>query len=220
MLYVEPLIKCFNQHANAKNASAISAYMKNKFEFFGIKNPDRKLLQKRFIDEYGWPDTDQIESVVKALWKQPQRECQYFAIEILEKFMKKANERSIILYEYLVVTGSWWDTVDTIATKPVGTYFKLFPEKTESVTAKWMKSGNIWLQRVCLLYQLKYKKTTDTKLLSHFILQLNGSKEFFINKAIGWILREYSKTDPQWVRDFLKNNTLAPLSVREGSKYI
>jgi 3-methyladenine DNA glycosylase AlkD len=83
-----------------------------------------------------------------------------------------------------------------------------------------MNSGNMWLQRTALLFQLKYKKATDVNLLSDYILRLQGSKEFFINKAIGWILREYSKTDPDWVIQFVQNNNLANLSRREALKWI
>ena len=220
MSYLEPLIKSFTQHADKEAAAKMSGYMKNKFAFYGIPNPKRKELQSAFVKEHGWPGKEASGKVLRELWSLPQREYRYFAIDILDKFQKCSEEKDIALFEKLITTDSWWDTVDTLATKPVGTYFKLYPDQIKPVTGKWMKSGNMWLQRVCILFQLKYKKTTATKLLSGFILELKDSKEFFIQKAIGWSLREYSKSDPGWVREFLRKNKLMPLSIREGSKYI
>ena len=106
--------------------------------------------------------------------------------------------------------------VDFIAATLIGHYFKLFPERIKSVTDSWMQSKNIWLQRTCLIFQLKYKDEVDTELLSSFIKKLSDSKEFFIAKAIGWSLREYSKRNTVWVLDLVQNNTLQPLSKREA----
>jgi 3-methyladenine DNA glycosylase AlkD len=99
-------------------------------------------------------------------------------------------------------------------------YFQKFPESKESITSAWNNSDNIWLNRSSLLFQLKYKTGTDTDLLGRYIKNLSSSKEFFIRKAIGWVLREYSKTNAAWVRDFIRDNKLAALSIKEGSKYL
>ena len=108
----------------------------------------------------------------------------------------------------MILNKSWWDTVDYIASNLVGVHFQKYPDLMYPVTEKWMNSGNIWLQRTSLLFQLKYKKKTDVMLMTNYIQQLQGSKEFFINKAIGWILREYSKTDGDWVRDYVETPIL------------
>ncbi|MCK5077528.1 MAG: DNA alkylation repair protein, partial [Calditrichia bacterium] len=117
-------------------------------------------------------------------------------------------------------TKSWWDTVDFIATNLVGPLFEKYSELIIPYTKKWMDSGNIWLQRTSILFQLKYKEKTDFKLIIGFIQQCSSSNEFFIQKAIGWILREYSKTDASTVIEFVKNNKLAPLSEREALKWL
>jgi len=122
--------------------------------------------------------------------------------------------------EQLIVQKSWWDTVDGLASWIIGTYFQLYPQTVVGVTEKWMNSGNMWLQRTSLIFQLKYKKNTDTQLLSNYILRLADRKEFFIRKAIGWVLREYSKTNKQWVKNFIQTNKLSALSYREASKYV
>jgi 3-methyladenine DNA glycosylase AlkD len=110
--------------------------------------------------------------------------------------------------------------VDFIATECLGPYFKMYPNQISKITSQWNKSSNIWLQRSSLLFQKNYKKETDAELLSRYILNLRSSKEFFIQKAIGWMLREYAKTDAGWVVDFVNNNELAPLSKREAMKHL
>jgi len=122
--------------------------------------------------------------------------------------------------EYLITTKSWWDTVDAIASVVVGQMCRNYPELIESHILNWAKSSNIWLARTAILFQLKYKENTDIDLLSRIIRENSEQKEFFITKAIGWVLREYSKTNQEWVREFIRNNALQPLSIKEGSKYI
>ena len=102
----------------------------------------------------------------------------------------------------------------------MGAYFKKYPEQREVSVKKWLNSNNIWLQRAALLFQLKYKENLDTVLLSSVINSLLGSKEFFINKAIGWILREYSKINPQWVMEFAGKTALSNLSQKEALRLI
>jgi len=194
--------------------------MKGKFDYFGIKSPERKILKKEFTDDYGYPASGDLEEIAKECWLLPQREYQYFIMEILGRLAKKASAERIDLYAFLIENKSWWDTVDYIASNLVGIHFKLYPGLIKPHTEKWMKSGNIWLQRTAILFQLKYRQDTDLLLLSDYIQQLQGSKEFFINKAIGWILREYSKTNPDWVIHFVQHQKLANLSRREAMKWL
>jgi 3-methyladenine DNA glycosylase AlkD len=121
--------------------------------------------------------------------------------------------------EKLITTKSWWDSVDAINIV-VGHIAMKYPEVKEGILSKWKKSDNIWLNRVSIVFQLKYKEKTDTEFLSKAILHNSKTDEFFINKAIGWALREYSKTNKEWVRNFIESHELSKLSVREGSKYI
>lgn len=218
--YITTLIKEFKLNANNKIALEQSAYMRNQFSFFGIKTTERRALQQAFLVKEMLPDKKEIEEIISTLWKQPQRECLYFAQELAFKYTNQIEKSDIELYEFMVVNQSWWDTVDFIATKLMGAYFKKFPEQKAIYVNKWLKSGNIWLQRCALLFQLKYKKEIDTTLLSNIINALLGSKEFFINKAIGWVLREYSRTNPEWVTTFAENTTLSPLSKKEALRLV
>jgi len=217
--YLVPLQVAYVTATNTNEAPAMKKYMKNKFEFFGIKSPLRKEIYKQHKSKFGLLPDESFKEIVKWCWNQPQREYQYFAMEFLGRRKKKANIEIIELYEFLISKKSWWDTVDFIASTLLGDYFKKFPNQIIPVTSKWMASGNIWLQRSCLLFQLKYKQETDIELLSSFIHKLKGSKEFFINKAIGWSLRELSKINPRFVVEFVGKNHLTGLSGREALKW-
>ncbi len=218
--YIIPVAEHFRENANAEKAAGSKKYMLNQYEYFGVQAPLRKEIYKQIFSEQGFPDDQDLRGIIEELWALPEREFQYFAMSLLEKRAKNANEASIRLYEFMITHKSWWDTVDFIAINLVGIYFEQYDGLIIPVTEKWMRSGNIWLQRSSLLFQLKYKKQTDTSLLFSYILRLAGSKEFFIRKAIGWVLRELSKTDPENVIEFVNNHQLAPLSKREALKRI
>ncbi|MEN8249169.1 MAG: DNA alkylation repair protein [Bacteroidota bacterium] len=218
--YVQPIEQAFKAKANRDEAIKMKKYMKGQFEFFGVKSPARKEIYREHKNKYGLIPVDKLEKIVIWCWQKPQREYQYFALEFLTRAAKNADEEIICLYEEIIITKSWWDTVDGIAANLVGPYFQKFPKKIKSFTTDWMKSGNMWLQRSCILYQLKYKNKTDTRLLHKFIEPLASSKEFFIRKAIGWILREYSKTNADFVINYVKKNKLSGLSEREALKWL
>jgi len=138
----------------------------------------------------------------------------------MAKYLKQTEKPDISCYEWLITTGSWWDTVDFLASTMVGNYFLKFPDGRDDIIAKWLDSDNIWLQRSTLIYQLKYKDKVDLEVLSHCIERLTGTKEFFINKAIGWSLRSYSRVDKDWVIDFVNTHDLSHLSKREALKLV
>jgi len=210
----------FAQHANPKIGLEQKAYMRNQFEFYGIKSTERREIQKPFFVKEFLPIKNDLDKIVIALWEKPQRDYQYFSQELAYKYVKQFEKKDIELFEYMVTHKSWWDTVDFIAVKLMGEYFKKFPEERGTSVKKWLSSHNIWLQRSALLFQLKYKESLDTVLLSSTINSLLGSKEFFINKAIGWILREFSKTNPKWVIAFCNKTALSSLSKKEALRLL
>ncbi len=209
-----------SSEANKETALKQKAYMRNQFEFYGLTSPTRRVLQKPFLVKEYLPQKEELAEIVKALWQKPQREFQLFAQDLVLKYVKRFEKKDIELLEYMVINKSWWDTVDMIAVKLMGGYFKIYPEERSIYVNKWLKSNNIWLQRSALLFQLKYKKEIDIELLSLGINSLLGSKEFFINKAIGWVLREYSRTNPAWVMAFVEKTELSNLSKREALRLI
>jgi len=218
--YVEELAIWFRGHANPAIAAPMEAYMRNKFPFLGIKTPERNRLTKEFWAKRGIPTGDDLLEVVQLLWELPEREFQNVAMAFLGKHGKRANKEDIDTFEQLVVTKSWWDTVDYLASHTMGDQLAKYPELIPDYPERWIGSDDFWLRRTALLYQLRYKERTDVGRLFEYIERCKDENEFFIRKAIGWALREYSKTDGDAVRRFVEKTPLAPLSVREALKHI
>jgi 3-methyladenine DNA glycosylase AlkD len=217
--YLIPLKKLLEQNANPAQAAPMKKYMRDQFEYLGIKSPQLKLLFKQYIEEHGLPVVEDLDEITRELWGLPQREFQYFAMSLMEKLEKKLPSNSIKTLEYMITHKSWWDTVDNIS-HIVGILFKRFPEVREKYLAKWRASKNIWLRRTAILFQLDFKQETDFDLLCEIIRENVGSKEFFINKAIGWSLRQYARIDPKAVKKFVNATELHPLSRREALKHL
>jgi 3-methyladenine DNA glycosylase AlkD len=218
--YLEPLLKEIESAKNAENAYWMKKYMKDQFEFYGVKTPERRTMVKSFLKKYSLPPANELKPVIMDCWSNDYRDWQYVAISLLMEYIKKPEKDIVGLLEFMVVNKSWWDTVDGIAGWLVGPLFIKYPDLIEPKTTQWMNSGNIWLQRTCLLYQLNYKKNTDTEILFRFIEQLSGETSFWIRKAIGWVLREYSKTNPESVLKFVNSHQLSSLSRKEALKVI
>lgn len=218
--YTENLSAYFIAHARPELAPAMEKYMKNRFRFLGIKSPDRKALLRNFISENGILDAKHFEDIIRTLWTMPEREFHYAGMELATKKSFLKNSARIELIEWMIIHESWWDTVDFIASNLAGVWFQYYPEKIPCVTEKWMSSENLWLKRSCLLFQLKYRSKTDIDLLTGFIAQLKDEKDFFIRKAIGWALRELSKTSPEKVMIILNSIPLSNLSRTEALKHI
>ncbi|MEW9053520.1 MAG: DNA alkylation repair protein [Neobacillus sp.] len=214
------IITLFETHRNPENAEPMEKYMRNLFPFLGIKTPERRKLVRQFFNETGILKEPFNKDLVSALWKMDEREYQYAALDYIERSLKKVTKDDLPFFEKLMTTKSWWDTVDMISPKAVGEIAGKSPEVIEETIDGWAVDENFWLKRASILFQLKYKQRTNEELLYRYILQNASSKEFFIQKAIGWALREYSKTNPDSVKQFISSNLLAPLSVREGSKYV
>jgi len=217
--YWQPLLKSFEAAADPAKAVAMGQYMRNQFGFYGLSSPLRQQLLTAFIKENGLPKSDSIAEITHSAWQLPQREMQYAAMFVLQKQIKELPDTAIELFEQLTVEKSWWDSIDFIAPNLVGSHFQCFPEIRDETLSKWMLSGNFWLQRSCLIFQLKYKEQTDEALLFELCRQLGGEKEFFIRKAIGWALRQYARTAPQAVKQFVDSTDLQPLSKREALKH-
>lgn len=217
--YYHKVVALFQQKGDPDRAQGQMWYMRYQFEYFGLKAPEWLALAKIIFDEYGIPEGEALLQTARLCYEDDHREANYFGIEMVQKVMKQQPENLIDFFEELIVTKSWWDTVDWLS-KLVGMHFQRFPHLTKPVTERWMNSGNIWLQRAAILFQLKFKTKTDTAMLFDYIRRVADSKEFFLQKGAGWALREYSKTDPGAVVQFIRDTPLAPLTKREGMKWI
>lgn len=202
-------------------AEQMEAYMKHKFQYYGITSPSRKQAFKT-ID---WPKVlepnTHFKNIINEMWHHPKREMQYCAMTLIEKVIKKLSTEDVPWLESLILQKSWWDTVDFIAPSAVGYIFKQTSPEKSKYLEKWMNSDNMWLNRSSIIFQLKYGKETDEDILSAAILAHDNSTEFFVRKAQGWSLRQYSKTNPQFVRQFIEANPqLSGLTKREAMKYV
>ena len=215
---IKELVKELKAVANPDDAVAMKAYMKNKFEFLGVKTPARRKLAKTFFKQ----QTDSVIdwNFINEAWSNSYRELQYAALDYLESRKKLLIPSDLSHLKKLAQTKSWWDTIDFLD-RLVGSIIARFPETKEIILA-WSRDEDIWLRRLAIDHQLLRKEETDTELLEKILVNNLGQTEFFINKAIGWALRDYSKTNPDWVREFIERHQIemAGLSIREGSKYL
>lgn len=216
--YIKQLVELYNQHKDEEYANWSQNYLRNQFQFLGIRTPIRRKLTKQFLNEHGVPSKENLKEVILKLWELPEREYQKAALDILEKVKKELTPDDMPWLCSLLVTKSWWDTVDVLSPHIMGYLFTAYPELISSYADEWIFNDNIWLQRSALLYQLRYRKQTDEDRLFHYIRTRADSNEFFIQKAIGWVLREYGKTNPDAVKEFVGTNQLKPLSKREALK--
>lgn len=218
--YLASVKQLFEQAGKPDIAEGQMAYMRHQFEFYGIKKPLWSALTQELFQKYGLSEGAALQNLALLCMQDDYREVNYFGLELVQKQLKKQEENFIELLETLICTRSWWDSVDWLA-KLVGMHFLRYPSSIQPFTTRWMHADYIWLQRVCLIFQLHYKEKTDAALLFKYVEQLKGSSEFFIQKAAGWALRQYAKTHPEAVRAFLiAHADLPPLTRREAMKYL
>ena len=213
------LITDLEENRNELLAESMSKYMQDKFRFLGVRGATRTEIYKKYF-----PDARKTKTIdwdfVENCWNKEEREFQYVVVYYLKAMQKFFKREDISRLKYLIVTKSWWDTVDLLA-KVVGSLV-IRIEGYDQIMLEWSKDSNIWLKRVAILYQLSLKDKVDEIILDKILVNNLGDSEFFINKAIGWALRDYAKYNPEWVREFIKKNmdNMANLSIREASKYI
>jgi len=217
---VKHLARAFEQNANADNARAMEAYMKNNFPFWGIKTELRRSLVAPFILEFKSMTAPEQKAIISALWSKPQREFHQAALDLAAKIVKKTNLTWLPFWEDKLMSNAWWDSVDYIAPSLIGPLLIEKPDLQEKYAWEWMESAYLWKQRAALIFQIKYRTKTSQKLLFDLVLSCADSKEFFLRKGSGWALREYGKYAPLEVSTFVHNHEalLSNLTVREALK--
>lgn len=209
----------FEQMADSERAAKMQAYMRDLFPFYGVMATERRTVFNQMVKVVGVPDN--VITEAKKFFEQDKRELHVCGQELLVKGKKQWKDLRLKDLEWFIVNKSWWDTVDYLASNVVGMFMLKFGNAEDrALLDSWNTSENMWLQRTSIIYQLKYKDKTDTKLLSKYIEPHRYQKEFFIRKAIGWALREYSKVDPEWVEDYIQTHELQPLSFKEASRLL
>ena len=211
--------KLFEQNEDKENAIAMAKYMRNLFEFYGISTPKRKKIYKNFVkDEKKGKKVDW--DFLDKCYEDSHREFQYLVSDYLIAMNNFLTYDDIPKIEKYIKTKQWWDTIDFLD-RVIGE-IGLRDSRVDDLMLEWSCDNDFWVRRIAIDYQLCRKDKTNTILLEKILVNNFGSDEFFINKAIGWALRDYSKTNPEWVREFINKykDKMSSLSVREASKYI
>jgi len=208
--------------ADADNAKAMAAYMKTDMPFFGVKRPDSEPIFKEMMRRFPVATRKEYEQAIRLLWARPHREEKHFAVSLARAVPRYITPPSLPLYRKLIVEGAWWDFVDEVAARLVGKLLLEYRERIAPAMEKWIAHDDMWLRRAALLAHLKHKQRTDEVVLFDHCLRLAAEKEFFIRKAVGWVLREYAKTAPDRVRGFVLANreVWSGLTLREATKHL
>ncbi|WP_412989361.1 DNA alkylation repair protein [Pediococcus siamensis] len=209
----------FTLTGNPENAPAMTRYMKNKFKFLGVKSVERKTQSKVLLQTSIKLDRQTLHAWIADLYQREAREYQYVAIDLATKNVRKWEFEDVIIFKNYIAQKSWWDSVDAWRTM-FGKYIQRHPDEKQRVFELFFQSPNFWERRVAIDLQLMEKNNLDPEMLTQAILADQDTDEFFIQKAIGWALRQYSKTNPEWVSNFLATHKLRALAVREASKYL
>jgi 3-methyladenine DNA glycosylase AlkD len=219
--YVAAIEEEFSRHANKARAAASKAYVRDLFEYYGLTTPQRRDIQKKFHSDIQLPPFELVPEIVKSLWNKKERECQYFAMELYEKYKKQFSKKDVPVFEYMIRNKSWWETVDFISPKLIAALHRKHPELQEENCRRWIKSDHMWLMRAAIIHQIQYREKTNEKLLFELITHCMDHEDFFIRKAIGWSLRQYARTNPGAVKKFVDSNRskLSGLSQREALKH-
>jgi 3-methyladenine DNA glycosylase AlkD len=208
--------------ADPDRAGPMAAYMKTEMPFYGVTTPARVPIEREVKRLFAPEDADDYRANVLALWGLSHREEKYVAIGYARAFPELIVFEMVDLYRQLIVEGAWWDLVDPVATGLVGRLVRRDRARMRPLLRQWIDGDDLWLRRTALICQLGHKEETDIEMLFDFCRRRAHETEFFIRKAIGWALRDFSKTNPRAVADFLseQGKRLSGLSRREASKYV
>lgn len=215
-------------------------YMKSVMPYYGITSAELKRLLRSLLADPAFALTSEEEwqATVKALWDNAtHREERYAAQALLghRRYAAWLRPPTMPLIRHLIITGAWWDHVDDLASHHVGSILRRDRGATTPVLQQWAVAagdGAMWLRRTAIIAQLGHKADTDLALLTEAIdanLETTAEgertafgREFFIRKAIGWILRDVSRRRPDPVRCFVAEHRerMSGVTLREATKYL
>ncbi|KUI33534.1 DNA alkylation repair protein [Mycobacterium sp. IS-1496] len=211
--------------ADPARAPAMQAYMRSEMPYHGVRLPDVRRICAPIFDAHPLGSAEAFDAAVERLFTEAtHREERYAAVQLARhrRYRPYQSADRIPMYRRLIIAGGWWDTVDEIAANLVGPILASHPARVRPIVLGWATDRNLWLRRTAIIAQLGAKDGTDLELLTSAIDANAGDTEFFIRKAIGWALRQYARTDPQWVRTFVdeREDRLSGLSKREARKHL
>ena len=219
---IKYITNTLNDNKNSKDAIQMQRYLKTTMPFYGVKSPILNIIVNDVNNLHLISNQEEYNSVIMDIWNLSHREEKYISIKLARKWKKYITLEALTVYEKMIREGQWWDFIDPISQGLIGILLMNNRFKMNKILDKWIKDENLWIRRSAILAHLKHKENTDYKKLFEYCLKCAHEKEFFIQKAIGWVLREFSKTEPEIVYAFIQDNerVLSNLSKREGMKYI
>lgn len=207
-------------HADPTRASWQQAYMKSAMAFLGVGVPVARTIARAQAKSARITDGGVLRDAARTLWDDADyREERYAAMALLAVPPASADASVVSLIEHMVRTGRWWDYTDELAHRLADRH-DLDPEATRALVVRWSTDDDMWIRRIAILSQLGRKARVDRDLLAAVIAPNLADREFFIRKAIGWALREYSRVDPDWVAAYADAHDLSALSRREALKHL
>ncbi|WP_255988831.1 DNA alkylation repair protein [Chitinolyticbacter albus] len=220
--FVDTIVEGLRVVGNAGDAAAMRRYMRDQFDFAGVKTPQRRALSRPLIAaaRRALSEAERLDTAAR-LWRQPWRECQMVACDLLADRAHTLSAAALPLLDTLIGSKSWWDSVDGLAAQVLGPLLAQHPALLPSMDA-WAAGERLWHKRAAILFQLSYRGETDAERLFRYCHDNAGHPDFFIRKAIGWALRQHARVAPDAVSAFLiaEGARLSPLSRREASKHL
>lgn len=203
-------------------ANQMQQYMKTEMPFYGVQAGKRQEIFKPLAKKYPPGSFEEYTEVIEQLWNKKHREEKYFAIMFARRFKKYQLIEALPTYTKMIQEGAWWDFVDDIASNLIGVLLEKYPVEMNEQLNLWIEHENIWLRRTAILAQLKFKQKTNKEMLFSLCRKCIAEESFWIRKAIGWALREYSKSNPDAVKRFIDKNRheISALTLKEATKYI
>lgn len=218
---IERLRQRLIEAAVAADVDQMEAYMKHRAPFFGVKTPSRRACSKPLISWSRHLDIDEVLTITSDLRTRREREFHYVASDLLAHNAKRLRPADLGAMHGFVTTDAWWDTVDALASPTIGVMVVNHLEVADAMD-DWIESDDVWLVRVAIIHQLRFKDRTDVDRLFRYCVRQAAHPDFFVGKAIGWALRQYARTNPVAVRDFVDEyrEQLSGLSIREATKHL
>ncbi|RRO17472.1 DNA alkylation repair protein [Saccharopolyspora rhizosphaerae] len=217
--FCEAALTSLREQAVPEDAPAMQRYMKSAMPFLGVRKPARVRIVDELCSRFRFATQEELVESARALWRgATHREERYVALSVTgHRAQRKLQDPGMLeLYEEFVVTGAWWDFVDETASRRIGPLLLSHPDVVRPLLLRWAGDEDRWRRRTSIIAQLRAKDRTDVALLRRAVVTNLTDQDFFLRKAIGWALREHAKTDPDWVRDFVAQHELSPLSRREA----
>ncbi len=217
---VKTVRQVLRENADPGLAPGQQAYMKSSMPFLGVRVPEVRRLTKAAARADPPADLEGLERAARELWDgATHREERYAATQLTGLRLATGRLELLGLYEHMAVSGAWWDHVDEVAHR-IADLHDAHPKPTARAVRRWATSHDMWLRRLAILSQLGRRDRVDHSLLADVIEPNTDDPEFFIRKAIGWALRDVARVDPAWVRTFVEQHELSPLSRREALKHV